>query len=157
MRDLLLFMFWNRRGGIVSLRMRADVAAAKSKDNRGFMMRSDNFKYVLEVVQIERTGSIGLDATFRLHTCEDILRFEDLQQRSTLFEARFSRCRKVLYFLACRVLGSPEQADAVVENCKITASRNPPTFEYEGAFRSWLVRILIDEALAIVRERTRAK
>jgi len=137
----------------VSLRMRADVAAAKSKDNRGFMMRSDNFKHVLEVVQIERTGSIVLDATFRLHTSEDILRSKDLQQRSTVFEARFSRCRKLLYFLACRVLGSPERADEVVENCKIAASRNPPTFEYEGAFRSWLVRVLIDEALAIVRQR----
>jgi hypothetical protein len=56
-------------------------------------------------------------------------------------------------FLACRVLGSSEQAHEVVESCKVTASRNPPTFEYEGAFRSWLVRILIDEALAIVRQR----
>jgi len=40
-----------------------------------------------------------------------------------------------------------------VENCRITASQNPPTFEYEGAFRSWLVRILIDEALVMVRQR----
>ena len=40
-----------------------------------------------------------------------------------------------------------------MKNCRITASRNPPTFEYEGAFRSWLVRVLIDEALAIVRQR----
>jgi hypothetical protein len=36
-----------------------------------------------------------------------------------------------------------------VESCRATASRNPPRFEYEGAFRSWLVRVLIDEALAI--------
>jgi DNA-directed RNA polymerase specialized sigma24 family protein len=43
--------------------------------------------------------------------------------------------------------------DEVVKNCTITASRNPPTFECEGAFRSWLVRVLIDEALAIVRQR----
>lgn len=52
------------------------------------------------------------------------------------------------------VLGSSDLAHHVVENCEITASRNPPRFEGEGAFRSWLVRILIDEALAIVRERT---
>jgi DNA-directed RNA polymerase specialized sigma24 family protein len=56
-------------------------------------------------------------------------------------------------FLACRVLSSPQQLDEVVKNCTITASRNPPTFECEGAFRSWLVRVLIDEALAIVRQR----
>jgi DNA-directed RNA polymerase specialized sigma24 family protein len=59
----------------------------------------------------------------------------------------------MLYFLAFRVLGSPERADDVVENCRMTASQNPPAFEYEGAFRSWLVRILIDEALVIVRQR----
>ena len=39
-----------------------------------------------------------------------------------------------------------------IQNCWRTASRNPPHFEYEGAFRSWLVRIIIDEALAILRE-----
>jgi DNA-directed RNA polymerase specialized sigma24 family protein len=73
--------------------------------------------------------------------------------QSTVFEARFSRCRKMLFFLACRLLGSSEQVHDVVENCKMTASRNPATFESEGAFRSRLVRILIDEALAIVRQR----
>jgi DNA-directed RNA polymerase specialized sigma24 family protein len=77
----------------------------------------------------------------------------DLRLQSAVFDARFSRCHEMLYFLAFRVLGSPERADDVVENCRITASQNPPTFEYEGAFRSWLVRILIDEALVIVRQR----
>ena len=76
--------------------------------------------------------------------------------RSAPFKARFSRCRKMLFFLACRVLGSPEQVHDVVENCKIAASRNPPTFESEGAFRSWLARILIDEALAMVRQKKSA-
>jgi DNA-directed RNA polymerase specialized sigma24 family protein len=76
--------------------------------------------------------------------------------QSTVFNFRFSRCRKMLFFLACRVLGSPEQVHDVMENCKIAASRNPPIFESEGAFRSWLVRILIDEALAIVRQRKSA-
>jgi hypothetical protein len=37
-----------------------------------------------------------------------------------------------------------ERADEAVEKC-----RNPPWFEYDGAFSSWLVRVLIDEALAI--------
>ena len=39
-----------------------------------------------------------------------------------------------------------------MQNCWLTASRNPPHFEYEGAFQSWLVRILIDEALTILLE-----
>jgi DNA-directed RNA polymerase specialized sigma24 family protein len=93
---------------------------------------------------------MDVTTNFRLHRFEDIQISDPLREQSVLFEARFSRCREMLCFLACRVVGNPEQAQIVVRNCKITASRNPPTFEYEGAFRSWLARILIDEGLAIV-------
>jgi DNA-directed RNA polymerase specialized sigma24 family protein len=72
------------------------------------------------------------------------------QQHGVVFEARFSRCRELLFFLAGRVLGDSEQAEEAVENCWRTASRNPPQFEYESAFRSWVVRLLVDEALAIL-------
>jgi hypothetical protein len=41
---------------------------------------------------------------------------------------------------------------SAVQNCWQAESRNPRRFEFEGAFRSWLVRVLIDEALAILRE-----
>jgi len=95
---------------------------------------------------------MDVNTAFRLHASERIRISNYPPEQSAVFKARFSRCRKMLFFLACRVLGSPEQAHDVVENCKIRASRNPPTFESEGAFCSWLVRILIDEALAIVRQ-----
>lgn len=65
------------------------------------------------------------------------------------FETRFMRCRNLLHFVACRVLETIEGAEDAVENCRRRASQNPPAFESEGAFCSWLVRILIDEALAI--------
>ena len=73
-----------------------------------------------------------------------------LREDPSVFRVRFSRCYRLLHFIACRVLGGPEQADDAIENCRRTASRHPPRFEYEGAFRSWLLRVLIDEALAIV-------
>jgi hypothetical protein len=38
-----------------------------------------------------------------------------------------------------------------VQRCWLIASLEPPTFAYEGAFCSWLARVLIDEALAIRR------
>jgi DNA-directed RNA polymerase specialized sigma24 family protein len=117
------------------------------------MMEAVNFEYVMKVIQIQRKGPMGVNTNFRLHTSENILMSNDLRQQSAIFEVRFLRCHEMLRFLARRVLGSSEQVHEVVENCKITASRNPPTFEYEGAFRSWLARILIDEALAIVRQR----
>jgi DNA-directed RNA polymerase specialized sigma24 family protein len=69
-----------------------------------------------------------------------------------VFEVRFLRCRRLLHFIASRVLGGSERADVAVENCRVTASRNPSRFEYEGAFRCWLLRVLIDEALAILHE-----
>ena len=68
------------------------------------------------------------------------------------FAERFSRSYRLLYFIACRVLGDDERALIAIRNCWRTAFCSPPHLEYEGAFRSWLVRVLIDEALAVVRE-----
>lgn len=117
------------------------------------MIEAGNLKYVLEVTQIQKSRPKNVKTNFTSPTFESTRPLNDRRLHSTVFEARFSRCLETLHVLACRVLGSPEQAQEVVENCRITASRNPPTFEYEGAFRSWLVRILIDEALAILRQR----
>ena len=36
-----------------------------------------------------------------------------------------------------------------MQNCWPAASRTPPRFESKAAFRSWLLRLLIDEALAV--------
>ena len=74
-----------------------------------------------------------------------------LQERSTEFDARFSRCYGLLHFVACRVLKGSEGAEEAIENCRFRASQNPPDFEQEGAFHSWLVRVLMDEALAVRR------
>lgn len=73
------------------------------------------------------------------------------QEHPIVFAARFARCRAMLYFLAGRILGGPERLEDVVQSCWVTASRNPPRFGDEGAFRSWLVRVLMDEALTILR------
>ena len=77
-------------------------------------------------------------------------------QLATLTE-RFLRSYRVLHFIACRVLGDEERAPIAIQNCWRAASRNPPHFEHEGAFRAWLLRVLIDEALAILRENQEAK
>ena len=70
-----------------------------------------------------------------------------------IFEERLARCRYLLHFLAVRILGSEDEAEDAVRNCRAAASRNPPSFESEGAFRSWLARILIDEACALLRRK----
>ena len=67
----------------------------------------------------------------------------------------FLRCRKTLHFIACRILPDSEMAACAVEDCWLKASRNLPSFESEGAFGSWIMRLLISEALSILhRDRT---
>jgi DNA-directed RNA polymerase specialized sigma24 family protein len=73
---------------------------------------------------------------------------EDIQ---STFELQFSRSCELLHFIARRILQCIEEAEQAVKNCRLTASRNPPRFSSEGAFRSWLVRILIDEATLLLR------
>jgi len=41
---------------------------------------------------------------------------------------------------------------ATVENCWHTARRHPPQFKYKGDFRGSLLRVPIDEALALRRK-----
>jgi DNA-directed RNA polymerase specialized sigma24 family protein len=96
---------------------------------------------------------MSLHFTVKLRVNENLPRWNDLQDHAILFEERFSRCGRLLHFLAFRILGSHEEVEVAVQNCRITASRNPPTFEYEGAFRCWLVRVLIDVALVVLRRR----
>jgi len=85
--------------------------------------------------------------------CNDMLISNSLREHAASFEVRFSRSRRMLYFMACRVLGSPEEVEDAVQSCYLAASRNPPKFENQGAFTSWLLRILIDEALVILQEK----
>jgi DNA-directed RNA polymerase specialized sigma24 family protein len=73
-----------------------------------------------------------------------------LDEDSTLFDVRFWRSYRLLHFIACRILHDPEQAKKAVENCRHSASASASRFEYEGAFRSWLARVLIDEALLLL-------
>jgi DNA-directed RNA polymerase specialized sigma24 family protein len=75
-----------------------------------------------------------------------------LQEDSAVFDVRFWRSYRMLRFIACRVLGGPKHANKAIENCWHTASRRAPHFDHEGEFRSWLLRVLIEEALALLRD-----
>jgi DNA-directed RNA polymerase specialized sigma24 family protein len=78
---------------------------------------------------------------------------ESREHTQSTFELQFSSCREMLHFIACRILTSVDLAETAVRNCHRTASRNPPSFQNEGAFKGWLVRILIDEATLLLRKR----
>lgn len=74
------------------------------------------------------------------------------QSNLEALEVLFSRYRCTLSFVAYRVLGNRHLAEIAVQRCFLSASRNVPQFESEGAFRSWLVRVLMDEALRILHD-----
>ena len=69
------------------------------------------------------------------------------------FYVRAARYRRLLYFVAHRVVGNPDRALIAVENGLFSAARHVTTFDHEGAFRSWLVRLALDESLAILHGR----
>jgi hypothetical protein len=75
-----------------------------------------------------------------------------LNQQKLIFDARFWRSHRTLHFIACRVLGDHERAEEAIGSCSRRASRHPQWFEHEGEFYSWLLRILIDEALVLICE-----
>jgi DNA-directed RNA polymerase specialized sigma24 family protein len=77
---------------------------------------------------------------------------ENAHEQPAVFAQRFKRGHRLLRSIAYRVLGDEKRAAIAIQNCWRTASRNPPRFESEDAFRSWLIRILIDEAVAILRD-----
>jgi RNA polymerase sigma-70 factor, ECF subfamily len=71
---------------------------------------------------------------------------------SEAFRATFSRYHRVLYLVAYRVLFNHGDAEDAVQSFFLSASNNVPQFDCEGSFRSWLLRGLIDEALAILHK-----
>ena len=54
--------------------------------------------------------------------------------------------------MADLILGEAKMAEDPLQNCWIRVSRNPPSFESEGPFRSWIMRRLISEALSIFHQ-----
>jgi|HubBroStandDraft_6_1064221.scaffolds.fasta_scaffold1267165_2 DNA-directed RNA polymerase specialized sigma24 family protein len=110
--------------------------------------RTDRDRSEIRIADPIVTGAVPKD--MRMKRNAEILYVESDPK---MLEDRFARCRRLLHFLAARILGSQDETGDAVRNCRAAASRNPPSFESEGAFRSWLARILIDEACALIRRK----
>ena len=82
---------------------------------------------------------------------------ENSLEHPIVFMERFWKWRDSLYVVAWRVLGDSRAAAEVVEVCFRKTRQRPPEFESDGAFGSWLLRILVDEALRARAERRRAR
>jgi RNA polymerase sigma-70 factor (ECF subfamily) len=111
-------------------------------------------------------GGSKLDGTFKdagtnqdreaeAHLDDGKLISNGLQGDKNAFEILFSRYRPILYRLAQRILHNHEESEDAVQNCSLVAFCKIESFKYEGAFRSWLARILVNEAITILRKRRR--
>ena len=89
------------------------------------------------------------------HLDDSKLISDGLQGDRNAFEILFSRYRPILYRLAQRILRNHDESEDAVQNCSLVAFRKMESFKYEGAFRGWLARILVNEAITILRKRKR--
>jgi hypothetical protein len=97
--------------------------------------------------------AVGINAMAELRSGNEDETLSDSQGKLEALDVSLSRYRRVLSLVAYRVLGSHEEAEDTVQNCLLAVSDNVPRFEYEGAFRSWLVRVLMDEASLILHKK----
>jgi DNA-directed RNA polymerase specialized sigma24 family protein len=93
--------------------------------------------------------SVGRNAT-QVRSRKEDGTLSNSQGSLEALDVLFSRYRHVLSVVAYRVLGDHAEAEDAVQNCLLTVVDNVPKFEHEGAFRCWLVRVLIDEAVTIL-------
>lgn len=69
------------------------------------------------------------------------------------FDTLFRRHRPYLLRLASRMVRHREEAEDAVQNCLLLAYCNLDSFRQQASFRTWLCRILVNEALSILRKR----
>ena len=98
--------------------------------------------------------SVGRKATPQLRSRKEDKIVINSQGNLEALDVLFARYRYLLYVIAYRVLGNHVKAEDAVQNCLRTVSGNVPEFEHEGAFRCWLVRVLIDEAVTILHQQS---
>jgi len=87
------------------------------------------------------------------HVNDETLISAGLRGNENALDTLFARHRRLLHSLAVRILHNYEEAEDAVQNCMVLAFRNLPKFDCHGAFRTWLVRILINESIAILRKK----
>jgi RNA polymerase sigma-70 factor (ECF subfamily) len=90
--------------------------------------------------------------------CQDdnTLVSDGLEGNRDALDILFSRYHGVLYSFAHRMLGNREEAEDAVQNAFLLAFCKLSQLKDQGAFRSWLTRIVMNEATSILRKRKRA-
>lgn len=72
------------------------------------------------------------------------------------FDQQFLSCRGLLKQIAERVLNGTEEVEEAMQRSYAAAASQRRRFRCDGEFRRWLARVVLNEALMILRERESA-
>ena len=82
----------------------------------------------------------------------DLVR-RSLAGQTDAFGALVNRYQKVMYTVALRMIGNPEDARDATQDAFVKAFQRLETFDSRYKFYSWMYRILINECLNVNRDR----
>ena len=80
---------------------------------------------------------------------------QSLAGQTEAFGALVNKYQRVMYTVALRMLGNPEDARDVTQDAFVKAYQHLATFDSRYRFYSWMYRILINECLNANRDRRR--
>lgn len=72
---------------------------------------------------------------------------------STVFEEMYRQQAPRIYSLACRIAGSPEDGEDLLQEIFLQAYRKLGTFKGDSALGTWLYRLALNHCLDYVRSR----
>ena len=77
------------------------------------------------------------------------------RRESTAFEQLIAQHGGILYRVALRLMGQPEEAEEVLQETLLTVYEKIHTFDERSALTTWLYRIVVNTALMRLRAKTR--
>ena len=80
---------------------------------------------------------------------------QSLAGQTEAFGALVNKYQRVMYTVALRMLGNPEDARDATQDAFVKAYQHLATFDSRYRFYSWMYRILINECLNVNRDRRR--
>jgi RNA polymerase sigma-70 factor (ECF subfamily) len=84
---------------------------------------------------------------------DEVLVQRSLSGDPEAFEALIRRHQRAIYTVACRMLGSREEARDAVQSALVKAYEHLGSFDPRHRFFSWIYRIVVNECLNVLRAR----
>jgi RNA polymerase sigma-70 factor, ECF subfamily len=80
-----------------------------------------------------------------------------LNGEASLFHALVTPCERPMFFKALSLLDNEADAEDVVQEAALKAFRSLAGFRNESSFKTWIIKITLNEARAMLRKRRRLK